>query len=242
MTADKLDYRNMITEGDQVDDIASQEAAQSLDIIEHLERFEKQEENEDGAFPASILTPGQVESRHAYARLTAINREYPGKIPWWEAYELLREAGWTWRKACFIAWSVLPLNKRWPRTIEELATGVLGLHSARAIRMWRQKDPKIDLAIEKMRMMTLGDRLADVLDAWVTVASTPDPAAHRDRITYLEWSGIYKPRSALEVMGEGGGPVRTKKESEFEDLSDDDLERLISNLKAATGIAGIGAA
>ena len=130
----------------------------ALDIMDYMDQLEAQDQVKKDAFPASILTPGQDESRMAYSRLEAINQANPGEIPWWEIYQTLRMR-WDWRKAVFIAWSVMPLGRRWPRTIEELATSVLGLRSARVIRKWRHNDPNIDLEIEQVRTMMLGGYL-----------------------------------------------------------------------------------
>ncbi len=100
-------------------------------------------DDEKTAFPASPDTPGQAESRTAYQSLQDVR----DKCSWWDEYLELREDGWTWRKAAFIAWSSLPGDKRWPQSQQELATQVLGLKSDRTLRKWRRKDPRIDEAI-----------------------------------------------------------------------------------------------
>lgn len=212
-----------------------------LDVLDRLSKLEELAADEADAFSASLLTPGQDESRNAYRRLNDLAEAYPGRIPWWETYRELRDAGWDWRRAVYIAWSVLPKHRRWPGTVEELAKLVLGLQSARVIRKWREENPAIDVAIEQAKLGMLGGHLADVLEAWVSVAGMHDPAAHRDRITYLETMGVYKNKSALELMGEGGGPIRTKAVDELEGFDDDELGWVIRNLEAAAGIAGAGA-
>jgi hypothetical protein len=193
----------------------------------------------DSTFPASETTPGQVDSRMAYGMLKARYKD----IPWWTEYLALRTKGWDWRKAAFIAWSCVPMDKRKPETIDALAQDVLGLRNARTIRKWRENDPNIDLEIERTRVAMLGDHLPDVLEAWVKVAKMVDPAAHRDRITYLETMNVYKPKSALDVelAGKPGQPVQVERVSEFEDWTDDELDWLIANLQAAAGIAGLSA-
>lgn len=187
---------------------------------------------EEGAFPASEETPGQAESRSAYQRFQEMGR----KIKWIEEWRMLRMQGWDWRKAAFIAWSVVPADRRWPETLEGLAREVLGLRSDRTIRKWRYKNPGIDQAIEALRVDLLQQYVPDVLSAWVKVASDPDPSAHRDRITFLTAMKVYNPRLAL--TGDNGGPIRHRDESDFSDLDDAELQQVIRNLQSAAGNAG----
>jgi len=213
-----------------------------LRILDRLEGIERRELDDPAtAFPALPEVPGQEESRSAYATLQALTEVYPEEVAWFEAYQGLRERGWEWRKAALIAWLAMPTNKRWPATLELLARDVLGLKSARTIRKWREYQPEIDLAVEKVRVGILGDRLSDVMFAWETVAAMPDPAAHRDRITYLEWQKVYKGKIGFEVSGEDGGPLRFERVNELADYDDDELGWIIRNLQAAAGVAGLGA-
>lgn len=182
------------------------------------------EDPEEGRFPATEGTPGQVESRASYARLEEMAR----KIPWWEEYLQLRFEGWDWRKAAYMAWAVMPSNRRWPETQEALAKEVLGLKSDRTIRKWLEKQPEMRLRIEQLKVGMLGAHLSDVIEAWVTVAKMPDPSAHKDRITYLEHQGVYKPRGAVELSGPGGGPI--EQEVRYADKSDDELKQMAKNL------------
>jgi len=214
-----------------------------LRILDRLEGIERRELDDPAtAFPALPEVPGQEESRSAYATLQALTEVYPEEVAWFEAYQGLREQSWEWRKAALIAWLAMPTNKRWPATLEHLARDVLGLKSARTIRKWREYQPEIDLAVEKVRVGILGDRLSDVMFAWEMVAAMPDPAAHRDRITYLEWQKVYKGKVGLELSGEDGGPVQVQRMNELAGFDDDELGWIIRNLQAAAGIAGLGAA
>ena len=208
-----------------------------LRILDRLEGIERRELDDPAtAFPALPEVPGQEESRSAYATLQALTEVYPEEVAWFEAYRGLREQSWEWRKAALIAWLAMPA------TLELLARDVLGLKSARTIRKWRENQPEIDLAVEKVRVGILGDRLSDVMFAWETVAAMPDPAAHRDRITYLEWQKVYKGKVGLELSGEDGGPVQVQRMNELAGFDDDELGWIIRNLQAAAGIAGLGAA
>jgi hypothetical protein len=168
------------------------------------------------AFPAGETTPGQVQSRASYKVLERLNdgvhqTMMDGSIkngfPWWEMYLELRAKGWTWRKAAFIAWSCVPSYLRHPKTRKELATQVLGMHSDRILRKWRVNDPAIDKEIETCMVQPLKDQLPDVLAAWAAVASSFDPRAHRDRITYLIHSKVYKPpKAGITLSGDPDAP------------------------------------
>ena len=96
-------------------------------------------DDEATAFPASEQTPGQSESRRAYALFL---KQLLTK-PWKEDYERLRLEGWDYRKAAYIAWASSPVKDRWPETQAKLAEE-LGLKSARTIQKWRENDARID--------------------------------------------------------------------------------------------------
>ncbi len=203
---------------------------QTLKIMEALEALRGKLATAAGAalqpaFPAPAAAPGQAESRNAYEAFIT-QREHN---PWWGTYVKLRET-WDWRKAAFIAWSAMPTHKRLPSTQEELAQLVLGLRNTSTIRKWRTDDPTIDQAIEQARLALAGDRLSDVLDSWAEVATWRDPAAHRDRITFLEWQQVYK-GEGLRVGGLDGGPLRV--EDAVGRLDDDGVDALIDTLLSA---------
>lgn len=101
-------------------------------------------------FPASPKTPGQQASRAAYAALESRRGEYG----WWEKYLDLREEGWDWRKAVYMAWMASPVEARSPKTLDALATDVLGLNTS-TIRKWRAKQPEIAARIETLRVAML---------------------------------------------------------------------------------------
>lgn len=178
-------------------------------------------------FPTPSQTPGQGRNRNSYADFIAQKQNNP----WWETYLKLRER-WDWRKAAFIAWSVMPSEKRLPPTQRALAVDVLGLKDDRAIRKWRENDPEIEQAIEAARLDMAGDALNDVLAAWAEVAAMREPAAQRDRITFLEWKGVYK-GAGVRVGGMEGAPLSIIR-SDFGDLSDADLDGVIANLLIAS--------
>lgn len=186
------------------------------------------------AFRAQAQAPGQPRSHESFEAFEQ-NHELAG---WWADYVHLRNEGVTWRVAVYIAWASSPIQRRWPATLKGLATTVLGLKSDKVIYKWRKSNPDIDMQVEAFRAEPLLRYRSDVLFALIDVASTPDPQSHPDRKLYLEMTGDYKPRQALEMTGAEGGPVRTLNLGDVASLSDDELERFIANLQAITGDAG----
>jgi len=158
-----------------------------------------------GTFPASAATPGQAESRAAHERFRELDR-IEG-LSWWDDYVLLRREGWDWRKAVYIAWESSPRVNRWPGNQELLATEVLGLRSDRTIRKWREKWPELDDRIAQLQAAPLMQHRRDVFDALVAMAGMADPRAHPDRKLFLEMTGDYRPKGALALTGEDGGPL-----------------------------------
>lgn len=215
-------------------------------------------DDESTAFPASELTPGQPESRAAYA----LFREWVGAIhtedskvtelpkvlldhrpgsaildeppAWLPDYDALRAEGWKWRQAAFIAWAASPTTNRWPANQVELAKCVLGLRSDRTIRKWREKDPRIDERIGKLQVEPLFAHRRDVIDALIAVAKDHDPKAHPDRRMFLEMTGDYKPKGQIALTNPDGGPVQLEDVTDYSDLDDEQLDRAIDNLEAAS--------
>jgi len=138
-------------------------------------------------------------------------------VPWMVDYHTLRDEGWDWRKAAYIAWAAMPVDGRWPATQEALARQVLGLNSSRSIRGWRQKNPAIDERVASLLVESLMDARADVIDALKAVASTHAAAAHRDRKLFLEMTQLYKPEMALTLNKAGEDP---------RELSDEELRAI----------------
>jgi len=178
------------------------------------------------AFPASVETPGQRESRSAYQRLMDMSQ----KPAWWEDYLELRAAGIDWRKAAWIAWASSPIKRRWPATQEELATSVLGLRSARTIRKWREKNPDLDEQVALFQMAPLVKYRHDVINALIQVASDPDPKSAGDRKTYFQLTKDL--REEIRLTGASGGPLQHERIQRFAGMSDDELDGIIANLLA----------
>jgi len=142
-----------------------------------------------------------------------------GKPVWFEEYLKLVELGWSWRVAVYIAWAASPKVDRWPRTMQELATKVLGLRSPRAIYTWRKRHGgTMDQVIAMMQAKPLFDHLNDVIRALTSMAMKEDYKSHADRKLFLEMVGMYTPHSQVDVG--------VAAENELEGLSEEELLRM----------------
>lgn len=139
---------------------------------------------------------------------------------WHSEYLQLREHGWPWRVAAYIAWASAPKIDRKPATIAELAAKVLGLRSPRVIYTWRQKYPSLDAVVAMMQAKPLFEHRRDVFSALVKVASDPDYKGHNDRKLFFEMTGDHIPKSKLDLG-------RSGKSGDISELSDDELAAMI---------------
>lgn len=112
---------------------------------------------------------------------------------------MLREAGWPWRVAAYIAWASSPKIGRWPSSQNELARQVLGLTSDRVIATWRKKNPAIDDVIALMQAKPLLDHRRDVFKALSESAADPSFHGSQDRKTFLSMTGDYVPHQKIEM-------------------------------------------
>lgn len=191
-------------------------------------------EGDDGgtAFPAAEGTPGQAESRGAWAKFQDEHKE----CLWWEEFLGLRREGFTWRVAAYIAWAASPVKTRWPATQDKLAADVLGMKSDRVIAKWRAKLPAIDERVQRLQVEPLMRHRRDVIEALVASASSPDPKSHPDRRMFLEMTGDYQPRGTVAVTGPDEGPVQVRYElGRLSDDELDELDRLARRLSGTTG-------
>jgi hypothetical protein len=156
--------------------------------------------SDDTLFPATERVQGQAQSRKAYHEIADRFKQYE----WWADYLALRERGWDWRKAVYIAWSASPKKTRLPETQAELAQNVLGLSSAQVISRWRNADQTIDDTIAELQAAPLMRHRRDIFDALIASASDPDPKSHADRKLALEMMGDYKPKQQTELVGKDG--------------------------------------
>lgn len=119
---------------------------------------------------------------------------------WMAEYRQLREGGWPWRVAAYIAWAASPKSDRSPKTQDELARNHLGLNSDRAISTWRRKNPAIDEMVAVLQSAPLFEHRAEIYDALIQVATRPEYKGHNDRKLALELLGDYVPAAKLEAI------------------------------------------
>lgn len=204
---------------------------------------------EFAGFTAPANAPGQAESRAGKSALDIYLTGLTEKPTWTTIYEDLMaeqfedQAGklrhrWDWRKALYIAWSVVPRSERQPKTEQELAQ-LMRLASTRVFRAWKAKDPEIEERIARLPRQMLTGHTADVYQALVDVAKQPVPAAHQDRKLFLELVGDYQTKVAL--TGADSGPIRMRYDlSQLTDEEIDELDRITSRI--AGNQSGKGAA
>jgi hypothetical protein len=178
----------------------------------------KLDEVEDDAAERAI-TAEEARLISEAARQQMQDRLVGGEKPeWLEDYLRLLEQGWPWRVATYIAWASAPKSGRKPKTLDELATSVLGLRSPRVIYTWRRKYPSIDAVIGMMQSAVLFEHRRDVLEALAEMASRTDYKSHQDRKLFLEMIGDYTPKSQVDVNDLRNG-------NDLSALSDEELKR-----------------
>jgi hypothetical protein len=144
---------------------------------------------------------------------------------WRAEYLELRNGGWPWRQAAYIAWAASPKGKRNPKTQDDLAQKVLGLTSDRAISTWRKRNPMIDEMVAMLQSAPLFEYRAEIYRALVANAIQPDYKTHNDRKLALEMLGDYIPASKLTAE-----LLKSLKGGSLDDLSDEELVNLSSAL------------
>lgn len=149
------------------------------------------------------LTPEEVRLRSEAARAAFDGQSFG----WMEEYRKLRDGGWDWRVAAYIAWASSPKGNRTPKSQDELAREHLGLMSDRAISTWRRKNPAIDEMVAMLQSAPLWEHRADVYQALIDMAKQSDYKSHNDRKLFLELIGDYLPAAKLEAIlkQRGGG-------------------------------------
>lgn len=147
-------------------------------------------------------------------------------LPWLEEYQRLRNGGWPWRVAAYIAWASQSRNKREPKTQDELARQHLGLTSDRAITTWRQKNPTIDEMIALLQAAPLWDYRAEVFQALTANAVKPDYKTHNDRKLFLELTGDYVPTAKLAALLSKGNITK----EDLSEYSDEELAAMYRQL------------
>ena len=187
-------------------------------------------------FTAPPAAPGQLESHKARARLAShlASLQASGAPPpaWLELYDNLLEeklAGrqsqrWDWRKALYIAWSCVPRSRREPKTLQALAD-LLGVRPS-TIRKWRLHDPDIQRRIADLPRQILLDHVADVYDAMIQVASTPDYHATPERQLFLKVAGLLQTQVELAGRLDLDHTGQVDINHDLSRLSDEQLDQL----------------
>ncbi len=182
------------------------------------------EEYEDG----QTVVVDEVEARRR-SELARLRLEEPNPDPrsqratlegreWLEGYNELRQMGFGWRVAAYIAWAASPKIGRKPARLEDLAMEVLGLTSARAIYVWRRKNPAIDEAVGMLRSKPLHEHRADVYKALIEMATRSDYKSFNDRKLFLELVG--------DIRAEEKGPSVVVNVNQFRAMSTEELLRI----------------
>lgn len=140
---------------------------------------------------------------------------------WMEDYARLRDGGWDWRVAAYIAWASSPKTDREPKTQDELARNHLGLTSDRAISTWRKKNPAIDEMVAILQSAGTWEFRADQFDAL-------NEGARKSKDDYkffpylkmaMEMRNDYIPTAKLDAMLKKGSITK----SDLADMSEEEL-------------------
>jgi hypothetical protein len=159
------------------------------------------------------------------------------RYEWWDDYAKLRDEEIDWRVAAYIAWAACPRSKRWPTALKDLATDVLNV-SASVVHRWRRMNPWIDKRVEEFGIDMLRRRQSDVIDAWITVASTPDPKCFADREAFLQKMGLYVPKRQTVFTGSNDGPIGINvSNDDIDTVIESELARLAERAKAGNAHA-----
>jgi len=125
-----------------------------------------------------------------------------GLPKWFDVYQQLIAAGWSWRIACYVAWAASPKINRLPKTQDGLARDVLGLNSDRRITEWRRKNPAIDELVGDLQAAPLLAHRADVIEALIQSASNHNYKNHQDRKLFLEMTNDYRPTTDVNLTAD----------------------------------------
>lgn len=142
--------------------------------------------------PEKDMTNDNDERRLAFEANALVDLPFSG------AYEQLREEGWYYIDAAYIAWKSLPKKIRVPDTQVELANR-LGVSDA-TLKKRRQKNPRIDERANKALLTgSLLPQMDEVIDALMESAADPSYKHHADRKLALEMAGLYVPKQAIDL-------------------------------------------
>jgi hypothetical protein len=186
---------------------------------------------ETSADEAGWVSPEEARRRSESAR-QALEVRSLDETPWMQDYLQLRDAGWPWRVAAYIAWTGSPKKTRWPKNQDELARQVLGLTSDRQIYTWRTRNPAIDEVIATFQAAPLYEHRADIYDALIKSATNADYKNHNDRELALKMLGDYTPSQNINVKD-----ARLK---DLDEMTDEELIKLAGSMKDSSQLIADG--
>lgn len=176
----------------------------------------------------SALSGQEIRLRAETARGLLDGTESKEGAPgWMDEYFNLREGGWPWRVAAYIAWASSPREGREPKTQDELAKRFLGLTSDRAIATWRKKNPVIDETVAIMQASILFKNRTEIYAALIAVATEHNYKSHNDRKLALELMGDYVPSSKITAEMR-----KMLTNVDLDEMSDAEIDELIGSMKS----------
>lgn len=180
------------------------------------------------------LSP-MIDAQAQLEAMVSTSKQLQGEVgetqDWLPDYRQIRDLGWNWKVSAYIAWASCPKNKRWPATLDKLATEVLNLSSARVIYKWRAKNPAIDEVVATLQAAPLYAHRADIYAALVTSASSPDYKHFQDRRLALELMGDYVARQVVDDR---------RSAKDLSELSSEQLREMAGKLDAEGEADGEG--
>lgn len=153
-----------------------------------------------------------VDQEHQEARRLFEHLAEREGFPWARQYGELLGRGYYWRKAAVIAWMCMPKDKRQPPYQKDLAD-LLACSEATIKKYKDQVDSQTIVLVSRSKLL---QHLADVDEALIQVASSPDYKSARDRELFYKRTGVLQEEQVIRVGH--ADPV--------ENLSDAELARL----------------
>ena len=186
----------------------------------------------DTAFSASPNNPGQMQSREAYARFTAMYGDAEIFKDYLTLRRRLEKAGYKrmdWRKVLWLIWDGMNLEARelagWPTSQKAFCVDVLAV-SPRSVQNWSNNKRLIEAAGLRpvSKLMRHRDNFFDALIDGAKAAGD-DPRFFPHLRMALEMTEDYTPSSKLKHQGgdEGDEPIVIK-----HDLSGAPFEALVN--------------
>lgn len=171
-----------------------------------------------------------LSSEEVRLRAEVARKAFEGRnLTWVAEYNALREEGWDWRVAAYIAWASSPKIGRNPATQEELAIQHLGLTSDRVIATWRKRNPVIDEKIAVLQAGPLWDERPDQFKALNDGARKA--GSDYKFFPYLklamEMRNDYIPTAKLEAFLK----KNNLNKNDLKELSDEELMKLAKDLR-----------